>query len=1256
MAESTYKRKSRLTTGPVHAAPRPESTRAGPSKSGPARRPAGLHFSAGPEEDELDAQIAAIAEPEHETPPAALPPDPGAPLDPRLRAELEMRFQRDFSDVRVHRGVAAETAARRLLARAFTHKNHIWLGPRQDPTDKALIAHELAHVVQQGYAQPLQRRPVALPLSRTAPAPQPVPAPTVQRFSIWDAARRAGRAVASGIRPAAGAVREAAGELLEMSRDALLAVVRRIAPGLIDLFQDGGVTSFLRRLIARGFRALFGGLVGRVRSILDLGGLGGRFRAAIGWFSAVAGQLARNDCAAILAAARRVGAFFSGLFGPVIQRIRSITRAAAGLFRSIVNAVAGAVMPFLRRIGGALWESIRGFISDIASLIRRVRSALGAAWDRVKRWLNIEAEDGAGEGGGLWNWVRDKAGRIWDGIKERLQPVMGPLRAVAAVLVLISPAGPVVAVIAAWPHLRAAFQAVSRAWRDLNLVVRAREFFHGTVLPALISGANRVGQAILNGAEWLIGLLDRVAAGVQRAAGRLGGMLAPLARVVNLALNGFRGLLRWGRGALRPAANSLRSMFRRLIEFLQVILQALGRLIAIVANPFGIPGFLLGNLWRLIPNCLKGPIIDFIISILIRVVRAMPSTPLLGLLWPVVKSGMLGFLERVRAFAIERKVAVSNKIARIISGGSVSFFLGFLRGLALGVWDAIIGPFRAIADLFELPAMIRRFLNALGVNFREIFAEARRFAASFADRAIGTLDTVLEAARDLIQNPRRILDLIRTGIEAALSAVRSLGAALAEQMMGIFESAEDQLGEMLGRLGGSLLVDAVLAFFTAGSSTALTAVRAVANVLRTVGRAMARAVRMLTRLIPRFLRFVRRIGRMFARAGSRAGGLLGRVRAFFRRIINWFRRIFRRLRRRRRGSRRDDLKWRRFLGRLRALARRFREEGVTRPRLAGEVRRVRAGFARVVRFARVSHRPKRREPVWVVSAKRRGVRYRLLPARKFEVLIDSDLRWRLGKRAIKKRLRRLRGRQVTLANLERILRPFRQRFRYKTVRVERDEAERDFNIIGAMSPEGLITEKLDPEGLHTGERDDPIPIHWYKDPHSYPASINIMTEPPSAGNPVPERRDFNIIGNQTVKNRLGEDQRVGIDGSNLIEAGDEVTLTGTPANLRGRVGSNSFKRLLASLGYNWRAPAQDADHVRDLAFGGPDRNENLWPLGRAINQRASRLGHWYSRYRIEYIHNEKREEKPIGRLHGKRFRVIGFTWPPQPNPGGRDAR
>ena len=82
----------------------------------------------------------------------------GSPLEPALRRDMEHRFGYDFSGVQVHSDAAADQSAREVNAHAYTVGNNIVFGVGRFKPDthqgRRLIAHELAHVVQQGFEQP----------------------------------------------------------------------------------------------------------------------------------------------------------------------------------------------------------------------------------------------------------------------------------------------------------------------------------------------------------------------------------------------------------------------------------------------------------------------------------------------------------------------------------------------------------------------------------------------------------------------------------------------------------------------------------------------------------------------------------------------------------------------------------------------------------------------------------------------------------------------------------------------------------------------------------------------------------------------------------------------------------------------------------------------------------------------------------------------------------------------------------------------
>jgi hypothetical protein len=81
----------------------------------------------------------------------------GQPLAASVRRFMEPRFGEDFSGVRVHTGAEAVRTAQALNARAYTVGRDVVFAAGQYAPDtaegKQLLAHELTHVVQQGFGR-----------------------------------------------------------------------------------------------------------------------------------------------------------------------------------------------------------------------------------------------------------------------------------------------------------------------------------------------------------------------------------------------------------------------------------------------------------------------------------------------------------------------------------------------------------------------------------------------------------------------------------------------------------------------------------------------------------------------------------------------------------------------------------------------------------------------------------------------------------------------------------------------------------------------------------------------------------------------------------------------------------------------------------------------------------------------------------------------------------------------------------------------
>jgi hypothetical protein len=127
----------------------------------------------------------------------------GSPLPAGVRARMESAFGASFAGVRVHTDATGAQLSDQLNARAFTVGQQVAFGRGEFQPGTilgdALIAHELAHVVQQGGAAP------SAPMTKGAESGGPVEADADRAAvgavaSLWGLGRVAG-ALAGRVRP-----------------------------------------------------------------------------------------------------------------------------------------------------------------------------------------------------------------------------------------------------------------------------------------------------------------------------------------------------------------------------------------------------------------------------------------------------------------------------------------------------------------------------------------------------------------------------------------------------------------------------------------------------------------------------------------------------------------------------------------------------------------------------------------------------------------------------------------------------------------------------------------------------------------------------------------------------------------------------------------------------------------------------------------------------------------------------------------------
>ena len=660
----------------------------------------------------------------------------GLPLPEQTRSFMEPRFGNDFSQVRVHTDTSAKRAAQSLNAQAFTHGNHIYFGSGyyqpHTRAGKRLLAHEITHVVQQtGGVQlkspiPNQSNTEALKandrsakdslilwrfiqtkldLNSTNSSLEEEETPTIQatysqcaeeeqiqrqpteddtiQASFWDD-------LESTVSSGAEWVAEQGEDLLEMGAEAFMEIIERIAPGLAELIRNGP-EGLLSEKIGTGIQAWLQDFLGD----FDIGSAVSNLQESLAEvFANIQGALAGDEasCAAFaegINSLRELATAF--MENPAVQAIQEAFAKVGDVLQEVSNLVLAPVFDALMEVAGGIFDGVRELASTIWEWGGRVRDFLGRAWDWVLEQLGI----GGDSEGGILDWLKEQASAVWDQIKETFAPVIEPLKTVLTVLVAFSPVGPFLAAVMYGPQI---IEAVQWLWNNKDnpdIVKAAHEQMGNTILPQLLSAAQGFSEALQSAATSLINQVVQISEGVLQLLGSITGvpLLSIAQNLIQTISTGIQDFATWCQNSFKGAVDAVKSMFAKIQKVVAPYAEVLTSLALAVVNPGMIPVILAGWAWRAMPDCYKPPIIDFLLDAIIGILQALPNLPMMGPLWLLLKTGVIGFLEGVKSQNDAKKIEVTNKLAKIISGASPAFMWGFVKGLLKGIWEGITDPF-----------------------------------------------------------------------------------------------------------------------------------------------------------------------------------------------------------------------------------------------------------------------------------------------------------------------------------------------------------------------------------------------------------------------------------------------------------------------------------------------------------------------------------------------------------------------------------
>ena len=682
----------------------------------------------------------------------------GEPLPLAVRIRMEALFGHRFAHVRVHTDAAAVHAAAAAGARALTLGSHIYFAPGEfAPGSEAgdrLLLHELTHVVQHDegrLAQPesgrvelsspsdATEREARAMESRVAEVQQPrapLPAATVRKIRRTPEAAAAARAdaakpdaaaaqrgptsePATGKRASANVFGDAAkwvGDRVEdvehWAEDKIEGLVATVAPGLATLIKEGP-----GGLIKDALEPAIKGWVATITGGVNIGQVAGQLKGSFASaFAVLEGAKAGDEkcCNTLVKGIEAIRSVASAFMNnPVMDAIKGIFTKVSDIVGTVTKLVVGPVFDLLKSIVGPAWDAIKSVASTVSGWISKVKSIASKAFDWVAKKLGFSSATGEG---GLTDWIQKKAVEVWDKIKSTLAPVIGPLKVVAGALLLFTGLPQIYAIMKYGPQL---VEAVQWMWANRNNPNAAKEnpgLLGGTIFPKILGVGQGFVTTVKSGVTWLVQQTTALATGALNLAGAVTGvpLLSMATGFVHTLADGVKSVETWAEGAFTSAEKWLEGLYKTVSGFLSKYGKVLTQVAIAVTNPAMIPVILAGEAWQWLPDCIKPPLIDLLLDAVIAVLRGLPMLPMLGPLWPLLKAGVIGFLEAVKGRDAKTKTEVSNKLAKIISGGSPMFLFGFVKGLLKGVWDGIKMPFEAIWMVAKGIQKAGDFFAALG--------------------------------------------------------------------------------------------------------------------------------------------------------------------------------------------------------------------------------------------------------------------------------------------------------------------------------------------------------------------------------------------------------------------------------------------------------------------------------------------------------------------------------------------------------------
>ncbi|WP_091743274.1 DUF4157 domain-containing protein [Phenylobacterium immobile] len=577
----------------------------------------------------------------------------GAPLAPAVRLPLEQSFGVSLEAVRVHTGGDVAQAVEDHGARALTYGADIYLASGESAADLKLIGHEAAHVVQQRASPALQPKGVGGGALEREADSAAAAAASGAAFSVEG--RTSGPAVQakSLLEDGAAWLGDVASGVVDFSESIGWRMVDQFAPDLAPILRKGpqGIVDWAKEKVSAGVQAVFETMMAPVRAVTGFGAqLSAEFAPMVVWAKDAAAKIAKNDCTPFREAADKIEQVATRIIQPIVERVQPVIAKIESFFTSVWNTIGAPVWEWLKSYAAAQWKAVTEVADWVWNKAEPIRRVAAQGWTWFKNKLGVG--DGPEGQNGILQWVQAKLAVAGDWIKEKLAPYQKEVTAIAAVvgglLIMVSPAGPIVLLGGAIYGVIQAVSWIKANWGKGDAVVRARVYLERTLIPAMLGHVSRLTGGLVGAANSLAASIQQFAAKISGAAGALAGTVLSLAvSAVTWLAGQINALAEWATGKLVVLAGVVASALGTLSTFMQRVLTFLSKVANVVIDVWALQRDLLGKVWNAIPACVRDPFIDFIIPLILRQIELFRELVKDKTAWDRTKADVTNLIEQV---------------------------------------------------------------------------------------------------------------------------------------------------------------------------------------------------------------------------------------------------------------------------------------------------------------------------------------------------------------------------------------------------------------------------------------------------------------------------------------------------------------------------------------------------------------------------------------------------------------------------------